>query len=272
MPQKKKVTLPAEGEAFAVPLEDGRYSVCRVIHGAGSDAARQWSKSPCVLVACSAWIGSELPRAYDAALRPILRLTHHSWTGQPEMAWVSDAAPSELIPIGTIPPTADEKAMECNASGGWASFAIQPLKQWQWDHEHSAVLADDENERRKAIEQHNQRAEEQEAFLAATTLDDLRDHQFFPRWDEFLPAMVVSESRKLMAATVRQLAELGTSAPEHERMAVLQECIESFNRLDATFRFIETLEREDICEEFEALVHACGLGHYEDLADEWREW
>ena len=55
-------------------------------------------------------------------------------------------------------------------------------------------------------------------------------------------------------------------------MAVLQECIEAFNALDAELHFIETGEREDICEEFEAIVHACGLGGHEDLADRWREW
>jgi hypothetical protein len=42
--------------------------------------------------------------------------------------------------------------------------------------------------------------------------------------------------------------------------------------LDAEKRFIETVEREDICDEFEAIVHACGLGNYKDLADRWRDW
>jgi hypothetical protein len=75
-----------------------------------------------------------------------------------------------------------------------------------------------------------------------------------------------------MAATVRLLVDLGESASEEERKAILRACIESFNELDAKLGFIETVEREDICEEFEAVVHACGLGRYENLADEWREW
>jgi hypothetical protein len=37
-------------------------------------------------------------------------------------------------------------------------------------------------------------------------------------------------------------------------------------------QFIETTLREDICEEFEAIVPACGLGGYKDLADKWRNW
>ena len=56
-------------------------------------------------------------------------------------------------------------------------------------------------------------------------------------------------------------------------MAVLQECIERFNSIDAEMdHFIETIERDDICEEVEAIVHACGLVAHEDLADKWREW
>jgi hypothetical protein len=75
-----------------------------------------------------------------------------------------------------------------------------------------------------------------------------------------------------MTNTVNELLELGRNTSESERMAILQHCIESFNALDAEMRFIETIEREDICEEFEAIVHACGLGAHKDLADRWREW
>ncbi len=76
-----------------------------------------------------------------------------------------------------------------------------------------------------------------------------------------------------MKHTIEQLLELGLDAPEEERLAILQRRIESFNELNAQFgRFIETQEREDICEEFEAIVHAGGLGSYENLGDRWREW
>lgn len=90
--------------------------------------------------------------------------------------------------------------------------------------------------------------------------------------DNNLPAEAIRASRDLMAATVRRLVDLGESTGEEDRKAVLRACIESFNELDAKLRFIETVARADICEEFEAIVHASGLGRYEDLADEWREW
>lgn len=75
-----------------------------------------------------------------------------------------------------------------------------------------------------------------------------------------------------MTETVDRLQELGPNSAQADRMKVLQRCIESFNELDAQSYFIETVEREDICWEFEAIVRACGLGAHKDLADKWRDW
>jgi hypothetical protein len=86
------------------------------------------------------------------------------------------------------------------------------------------------------------------------------------------PQDAIDASRANMLATVRALTDLGNSASEEERLKVLQNCIEAFNELDERLEFIETLEREDICWEFEAIVYACGLGTHESLADEWRDW
>jgi hypothetical protein len=109
-------------------------------------------------------------------------------------------------------------------------------------------------------------------YLRHVTLNDLRDHLFFPRWKGYPPPAAVRASRSIMANTVERLIDLGEGASESTRMIVLRECIESFNEMDARKSFIETVEREDICEEFEAIVHACGLGSHENLADEWRDW
>lgn len=271
MPRKKTTRLPTQGDAFAVPLDDGRYSVCRVILDASSEAAKRW-KSKCVLVACSAWIGTAIPKSDDPALRPVLCLTHHSWAGKREMVWISDPVPDGFIPLGRIQPTPDETATECSTFGGWSSMAIQPLMQWRWDNDRAAVLEEDKETDVKAIEDRKKAEAQRQAYLARVTLTDLLNHEFFPRWEDHTPAKAIRESRNLMVTTVRSLIELGESASEEERKAVLRLCIETFNKLDAKLRFIETVEREDICEEFEAIVHACGLGRYENLADEWREW
>lgn len=271
MPRKKPTPFPSPGDAFAAPLGDGRYTVCRVILDATSDAARRWNV-PGVLVACSAWVGGDIPRPDDPALRPILRRTHHSWAGALEMAWVAEPVPPDFVPLGRIPPTAEEVATPCGTFSGWSAMAEQALMQWRWDQERAAVLEEDKVKQAEAAVLREKAAAARRAYLAGVTLAELSARAFFPRWKANPPAKAARASRDLMAATVRRLTELGEAAGEEERRAVLRACIGSFNELDARLRFIDTVVREDICEEFEAIVHACGLGRYVDLADEWREW
>jgi hypothetical protein len=130
-------------------------------------------------------------------------------------------------------------------------------------------LAEDVIKQKKDREAREKAQGERDQYLERITLDELRGRRFFPNWREYPPPKAVRASRKLMTNTVENLLELGPGASERERIAVLQQCIESFNELDVEMQFIE---REDICEEFEALVHACGLGHHEELADRWRDW
>lgn len=270
--KRKKLPLPAEGAAFAVPLEDGRFSVCRVIRVTTSEEAIKHGEES-VLVACSAWIGDAIPDSQDPALRPILILTHHTWNHIPEILWVSEPPPEGFIPIGTIESTPEEKSYECLTWGGWGSTQIQPVAQWRWDNERHSVLAGDRIMDREKTQIRQREQQVREHNLANITLEELRDRQFFVRWNEYTPKKAIRASRRIMRDTVQQLLDLGPAATESEQMVILQRCIEHFNSIDAKMdHFINTAEREDICEEFEAIVHACGLGAHRDLADEWRDW
>jgi hypothetical protein len=158
-------------------------------------------------------------------------------------------------------------------SRDWSdSLTLQPLAQWKWDNERDAVLAQDVIKQKNDAEARRKAQRAREEYLEQITLDELCERRFFPTWKEYPPPKAIRASRKVMANTVQELLELGSRASEKERMAVLQRCIESFNELDSEMQFIETVEREDICEEFEAIVHACGLGGQKDLADRWRDW
>lgn len=271
--KKKKTELPTEGAAFAVPLEDGRYSVCRVLHDRDSEYAQE-QRSRVILVACSAWVGDKVPDVTDESLRPILYLTHHAWKNKAEVVWIDDELPADFIPIGTIEPTPEEKAIESLTFSSWHSVRIQPLAQWRWDHDREAVLAEDQEKARRKEQENTERLRHQrEQFLAEATLERLQKRRFFPHWGEYPSKQAIRKSRKIMKETVNQLVELGQKTSKMKRMAVLQACIESFNALDVELdHFIETIEREDICEEFELIQHACGLGEIDDLSDEWREW
>ncbi len=213
MARKKKVNLPTAGTAFAFPVGDGRFSVCRVLLDTRSERSKQW-KGGAILVACSRWIGENVPRDDDPALRPILHLNHHSWDNRPNTLWVSDEPPQELIPIGKIEPTAEEQAISCMSFGSWSSLTLQPLAQWRWDNERDVVLAEGVISQKKDSAARLKAQREREQYLKRITLDELRGRRFFPNWKGYPPPKAVRASRKLMATTVGKLLELGPSALE----------------------------------------------------------
>lgn len=271
MARKKKPNLPPTGTAFAFALGDGRFCTCRVLLDTMSERSKAYG-AEVILVACSRWIGNRVPRADDPALRPILYLNHHSWKNDPNALWIPDAPPPDMIPIGTIQPTQEEQAIACKSFGGWKALTLQPLAQWNWDNQRDAAFAADAIEEKKGAEVRLEEQRKREQYLERITLEELRGHRFFRNWKDYPPPKAICASRMVMANTVEELLELGPRASEHTRMEVLKRCIESFNELDEEMHFIETIEREDICEEFDAIVHACKLGAHEDLADRWRDW
>ncbi|MFK7776891.1 MAG: hypothetical protein QM501_02055 [Gimesia sp.] len=268
MARKSKGKLPRAGDAFAFPLEDGRFSVCRVL---ADRIIRPKIGIDSVLVACSAWIGTNVPREDDPELKQILNLTHHTCDEQYHIVWIDDPVPDTFIPIGSIEPTEEEIFTNCPSYCGWTVMALQPLRQWRWDHERDAVLVEDAAQEKANASQAVQENLRHQRKLKRAKLEKLAKHTFFPKWN-YPSKKAITASRKLMDDTVRELIKLGKSASESDRLQVLQSCIESFNQLDEKWEFIETVEREDICREFEAIVYACGLGSYESLADEWRDW
>src|SRR5262249_29383488 len=181
MARKKKPKLPAAGAAFAFPIGDRRVSLCPVLLDTNSERSKQWNGDT-ILVACSSWIGDAVPRADNPALRPILHLKHHVWDNKPNVLWISDEPPQHLIPIGTIEPTAEEQGIPCMAFGSWTCLTFQPLAQWRWDHERDAVLAEDAIRQKKEAEARSKAQRERERYLERVTLEELREHRFFPTW------------------------------------------------------------------------------------------
>ena len=139
MARRKKYVLadlPEAGTVFAMPLEDGRIGVCRVLRKTGIEI-------PCVLVAASDWIAHEPPSLDDLAVRKILVLNHHNWREQPEVLWIASPPPKEFRMIGKINVLPKDAKQECNSYGAWDSLPIQVLAQWRWGNEREAVLAED---------------------------------------------------------------------------------------------------------------------------------
>src|SRR5262245_28462810 len=141
-----KVALPNPGDAFLMPVEDGRFGVCRVLrHGARENWLANGGSG--VLAAASSWIGRQPPDVSDLRLREILVLNHHAWKNVKEMNWVNDPAPPSFRYIGVIPPSPAEKRATCGSSASWEHFPQQLYSQWRWDHERAEVLRDDASEK-----------------------------------------------------------------------------------------------------------------------------
>jgi hypothetical protein len=265
--QRKPRPIPLSdvraGDAFLAPLGDGRLGVCRVLQVAPNHSQ--------VLVAASTWIGTQPPDPADPRLREILRLTHHSNGGEPCLLWVATAVPATFTRFEAIPPTDEEVSLDCASFSGWECSPLQVFLQWRWDHERDQVLAEDEAWRRAedAARQDQQRAYQP---LPAQTLEALRRQTFFLQLAEFTEPAVVRQARRIIRETIDALIELGPDAPEPVRIDEFHHCVERFNDLDEDASFIETGEREDICEVIFTLAALVDLDDYGEELPGRREW
>ncbi len=233
----------------------------------------RWLGGPAVLVATSAWIGKDIPNPTDTALRQILNVTRYDPEGELDLHWINDPLPRGFKKLGVIAPTAEERKMKCRLLCGWESCPTKLQLQWRWEHDRKALRADEAVEAKQEAEELKARNRAISHNRSSVTLEQLSKRCFFASWKQFPPKDVTRACRSIMKKTVQVLSEFGPSASKVTRKAVLKECIEEFNKLDRTMkRFIETSERDDICLEFDLIAHACGLGEYENLADEWRDW
>jgi hypothetical protein len=82
----------------------------------------------------------------------------------------------------------------------------------------------------------------------SSTLEQLQKKQPFTSWVGMTDTKAVQESTMIYQATLSSLIRVGPGKPAASYMPFLNGYIEEFNRLDAQYHFIETVEREDICE------------------------
>ena len=277
MPTPKRPTrsrgLPEVGAVFAMPLADGRWGACRVLSASPPPLISKKNDS-CHVAACD-WVGDAVPGITEPRLRKVLRLTHHSWQNEPHVVWVAGRPPGEFRRIGHIAPRASEPKRKHSAFSTWGGLPHQVLLQWRWDKDRAALLR--EEARGEVAEQKRQREVRAKKFreLDALTYSKLRREQPFKSWRGVVPPRLVKASRQLFTDAIDVLAALGPKPKRKDVLPVLQRLIEGFNDIDErNDHFIETVEREDICEHFYRLAHVTGVARYgkSDLADEWRDW
>ncbi len=251
-----------------MPLADGSFGLCRIIRATTEDTRAPLP--PCVLVATSSWRGSTTPDLQDPRLREILRLTHHAWAGQLDLHFTSDPPPPEYRFLGEIPLDDDDRAIDSTSFGPWSS-AIQVLAQWRWDHDREALLREEAEEAKRAAEETRSAEERGAKRRAELTWEKLRAKTRFGEWADHLDEAIVASARKLFVDAVDNLANVPPQGGKRKARAAVRDLVEGFNRLDVEHgRFIETVEREEICAELDELLFLARLP--EDLADVWRDW
>jgi hypothetical protein len=274
--RNSKLPLPAVGDAFAVPLSNGMWGGCRVIR-VGDPGQLGKADPRSVQVGALAWTGTEPPTGNEPDIERLLFLDHHAQWGL-AIVWVSGhygPMPSTWVPIATVPPLAEDLSRSVNSWAAWDYISIQIECQWRWHHDREAVLAEDEVKRKRLEASDAERMDARRRKLATLTLRQIRNERPFTHWRRLWPGIVVTESRRTFRETVDQLVALGPHPTLDAAIPILKACVERFNELDAAHdNFIETEEREDICEHFARMVHAAGLAEYGsgDLTDQWRDW
>jgi hypothetical protein len=264
-----QVLLPQPGDAFLMPLDDGRFGVCRMLWESTEQQATEYG-APHVLVAASSWIGTQMPDLDDPLLREIQQLTHHSWNN-PNMNRVTQPPPESFQKIGVIEPTPAEKVMRCIWSGGW-SLAGQLLMQWRWDHDREAVLREDQEKAVKQAREYEEAEKRRREQLGKLTLPALRKRKRFGDWKDFAPARAVTVCRAIFLETIDALIALGVKPKKQAILTVLKNCVEKLNKLNEEHEhFIETTAVEDLCGEIDEIASAAGLRE-ENVADRWRDW
>jgi hypothetical protein len=251
------------GDAFALPMEDGRWAACHVL-GKSADPFG-------ALVLSCAWVGNappEDPLAVEGLRTPLV-LTHHHWEDVNHLSWVDEPVPAEAVPLGKLPLSEAEKSLREEAShcgwAGWGSFQIQPLLQWRWDHDRAAVLAEDERETQR------QAAARQEAEFGYRTLppsmEEMAKRKVYPGRDNYPTPEEVRLSRQIVRQALDALIALGPDAHDAEKFDVMRRAVERFNE---EADFIDTAEREYLCEVLGDIGDAAGLLDYDVTA--WRDW
>jgi hypothetical protein len=269
-----KKSIPNLGSVYAMVLQDGRYGACRIIRRMTEKESSEFG-GDCLLVVASSYIGKEIPDISNPEIKSILHVTHHSWNNHPEYIWISikNRIPETFIKIGDIAPSPEELKFECYSYSSWLSLPFQVLLQWRWDNDREKLL-NEENEinKKKELEIFENKKRYKEKLLK-DGLAGLQKKKHFKNWIGNVSSNIIKESQAILKNCINELLIIESSNDESSKLNVLKRCIEEFNTLDLKHdHFITTIEREDICEEFDEIVMVCGLEKYENLTDNWRDW
>ena len=127
------------GDAFAVPLDDGRYAVVRVLRTVKD------KKRFSALVAVTPWLEDHLPDLDEPQLRQVLRMNRGFYENRPAICWYEGEPPPDFVYLGKIPPSEEDLAIDPMGryGGYWSkSMANHVVLEYKWANGEQGKSAD----------------------------------------------------------------------------------------------------------------------------------
>ena len=86
---------------------------------------------------------------------------------------------------------------------------------------------------------------------------------------------VIAAAKPIFKALIDALIQLPEDAAESDRLWVFERCVEHLNEMDERADLshgIDTIEREEFCEQLYVIGELVGLDPASEFVDDWREW
>ena len=91
--------------------------------------------------------------------------------------------------------------------------------------------------------------------------------------DGMYSKVVVDETNEVLDRFIQQLRNIGQDNIEAEAKTSVKETILELNQLNKKYNgFIESVERDELCDFIEQAISILGISTEEDITEEWREW
>ncbi|NEW01511.1 hypothetical protein F6Y03_12950 [Bacillus megaterium] len=110
-------------------------------------------------------------------------------------------------------------------------------------------------------------------------MQDLKNNKPTVAWqqrmedDEIFTVENIKATDEILDTYMNRLKDSVDKMSEQDILEYVKEVVIGLNELNEQFDyFIETLEREELCEFIIKAANAAGLETEEDITEEWREW
>jgi hypothetical protein len=259
---------PVVGDIYAMPLKDGRYSICKIVQIGGPQCSYV---DPGVYYSIIGydWTGDEIPTLDDIKNAHILYLNHHSWHNEPNIVNSKDLPPNTYKYIDNVKPTDEDLSINYNKYGHWDNISLHTYLEWRWNNDKMNLLKEEMKDRERIEEFENKKRMKKRI----KTLKQIRRTKPFKGWIGYIDKEIIGESRRIILYTFDELIKLQGKKEESGYIGVIKKSVEMFNKLDEKHHFIYTIEREDIAEVFFEIGDSINIENIEDIFDEYRgDW